>query len=736
MKMSVDQALRKARALAKNGQGEEAQDFCREILERFPGNRRAMLELQALLAPRIENPPQFELDGLVALYHSGRWSEATARADALVERFPHGEILRNIAGAIHAAAGRPADALVHYDVAVALASDYLEAHSNRGNALKDLKRLGEALESYDAALRLKPDYAEALINRGIALFRMKRIDEALASYDKGIALSPALAEAWNNRGNALREIKRSQDALNDYDRAIALNPTYADAWVNRGNALRWLRRLEDAILSYDRAIELAPGLAEAHSNRGTVLKELKRPEAALASHRRAFALKPDFAVALADILNLKAHMCDWTEVAGEQVAGDFGVTGQAVPPFYMLSLSDDPARQRACSELWTKAQYGHEATAYAPLRKPDGKIRIGYFSADFHNHATTCLMAGLLERHDRDRFEVHGFSYGVDVDDRMRRRVVAGVDVFHNVTDTGDAAIAALSREAGIDIAIDLKGHTETSRSGIFAFRAAPVQIAYLGYPGTTGGDFIDYVIADRIVIPEADQHHWSEKVLYLSGSYQVNDDKRVVADTVPTRAELGLPEQGFVFCSFNNNYKITPAEYDIWMRLLARVEGSVLWLLNDNDWAAANLRREAAARGIDPARIVFAERTTVAEHMARQVHADLFLDTFAINAHTTASDALWMGLPVLTKLGNSFVARVAGSLLYAVGLPELVTETAEDYEALALKLATEPARLAEIRAKLAAGRDTAPLFDTERTTREIEALYEQVYAAHFGVVG
>jgi predicted O-linked N-acetylglucosamine transferase (SPINDLY family) len=341
------------------------------------------------------------------------------------------------------------------------------------------------------------------------------------------------------------------------------------------------------------------------------------------------------------------------------------------------------------------------------------------------------LMARLFELHDKSRFEIHAFSYGADVQDEMRRRLVAGVDAFHDIRAIGEEAAAKLARSHAIDIAVDLKGHTRDSRSGIFAYRAAPVQIAHVGYPGTMGVDFIDYIVADRVTIPAECQAFYSEKVAYLPNCYQPNDDRRAISDRVFSRPELGLPETGFVFCCFNNNYKITSAEFDIWMRLLGKIDGSVLWLLQDNDWVVGNFRQEAQARGISPDRLVFAERMPLADHLARHRHADLFLDTFNYNAHTTASDALWTGLPVVTKLGSSFAARVGGSLLNALDMPELVTLTTEAYEQCALDIATDPARLAAVKAKLDRNRLTTPLFDTERYTRDIEALYEQVLAAN-----
>ncbi|KQX25928.1 MULTISPECIES: O-linked N-acetylglucosamine transferase, SPINDLY family protein [unclassified Sphingomonas] len=722
MKMSIDQALRKARSLSP----EEAAALYREMLGRFPANKRVQAELEALTRPAIVNPPVGELDAVVAYYRQGRHAEALRIAVELLARFPTGEILHNVTGAIYGALGQFEQAVSHYGVATDLAPDYFEAHNNRGNALMDLRRLDEALASFDEAIRINPDYAQAHMNRGIVLRRLTRLRDSLASCNRAIRLDPGCAEAYNNRGNTFLALNRADDALADYEKAIGLRPSFADAFVNRGNGFMAFKCPDKAIASYDEAIAVAPAKVLAHKNRGCALLALDRLDEALASHRRAAALAPASALAASEVRNLQARMCLWTET-GDRSPPPLGVGDDAVPPFHMLVAEDDPARQLRSATIWTEKEHGAERLASFRPRSAARRIRIGYFSADFHDHATMRLLARIFELHDRARFEIHAFSYGPDVQDAMRQRLLDAVDGFHEVAHLDNAAVAELARGKAIDLAIDLKGHTRDGRSGIFAHRAAPVQVNYLGYPGSMGADFIDHIIADRIVIPVEAQAHYSEKVAYLPHCYQPNDDRREISGRVFGRSELGLPESGFVFCCFNNNYKITRREFDIWARLLGRVEGSVLWLLRDNRWAEDNLRREAEARGIAPDRLVFAERMPAADHLARHRHADLFLDTFGVNAHTTASDALWTGLPVVTRLGSSFAARVAGSLLHALDMPELVTGTAGEYERLALDLATDPAKLAAVRAKLARNRLTAPLFDAGRHTRDIEALYERL---------
>lgn len=692
-----------------------------------------MTHLQDLLSPLTQAAPQAELDALVALYSQSRMDEAVARVAELIQRYPACEVLHNISGVVAAGAGKLDAAVMLHDMAIAMAPDYFEAFNNRGNALKTLKRYDEALVSFAAAIALKPDYFEAHLNRGIVLRLVKRFDEALDAIGTALHYNPGLLQAYSNRGNIFQDLHRFDEALADYDEALRINPRFVPAQINRGNVLRVLERKAEALACYDAAVALAATNAPAHRGRGAALKDLTQLPEAVTAFQQAHRLDPSDPAALSNAVSLRMQMGIWTTDAEDNDPIDevrrHVIEGKAVPPFQFLAIVDDPALQLANAREWAKRLPEQPPLPAAP-RAADSKIRIGYFSGDFHNHATMWLMIGMLERHDKDRFEIHAFSDGPDIQDAMRARVIDTVDGFHDLRGLGDEAAAQLARETGIDIAVDLKGYTQYGRLGIFAQRTAPIQVSYLGYPGTTGMDCIDYVIADRIVVPEDQQAFYSEKVLYLPNSYQVNDRERAISAKRFTRAELGLPQDAFVFACLNNNYKIGPSEFDIWMRLLSRVEGSVLWLLADNRWVADNLRREAEARGVDGARLIFAGRAPMEEHLARQRCADLFLDTFNYNAHTTASDALWVGLPVITKLGSSFPARVGGSLLHAVGLPELVTESAEAYEALAYDLATDPARLAAIRDRLAANRETAPLFDTPLFTRNIEHAFEAIVAA------
>jgi predicted O-linked N-acetylglucosamine transferase (SPINDLY family) len=660
-----------------------------------------------------------------------RFDEALASYDNAIRLKPDFAEAHYSSGIMLDVLKRSEDALASYDNAIRLKPDFAAAHTNRGIALYDLKRFEEALASYDAAIAFGPEDANAHYNRGNALAALKRHEEALASYDAAIALKPDHVVALNNRGISLNELRRHEEAVASFDRAIACEPGCAETWNNRGITLTDLKRHDDALASFDRAIELKPDFASAHYGRAVTLNEMQCAEVALRGYERAFALQPDSPFLLGKLVNMKMMNCDWRDFGRDVAELVRRIEGgeKASPPFHLLAAIDAPALHKRTAEIYASEALSLQTVLPAIPKHPRrSRIRLGYFSADLHNHATAVLMAELFERHDRERFEVCAFSFGPDRIDTVRERLAVAFDSFFDVRCRSDREVAMFAREHKIDIAIDLKGYTGDERHGIFAHRAAPIQVSYVGYPGTMGAGFMDYLIADPTLIPEADREHYVEKIAYLPDCYQPNDTKRAIAEQVFTRAELGLPEKAFVFCCFNNNYKITPDTFASWMRILAAVEGSVLWLLEDNGSARANLRKQAVAQGIDPGRLVFAPRMMLPLHLARHRAADLFLDTLPYNAHTTTSDALWTGLPVLTLTGAAFAGRVAASLLKAVGLPELITTTRQDYEALAIELATNVEKLAEIKRKLAANRATASLFDITRLTQDVEAIYTAMY--------
>jgi protein O-GlcNAc transferase len=622
-------------------------------------------------------------------------------------------------------------AIASYDAAIALKADYAVAYNNRGVALVHLRRCEAAVASYDEAIRLKPDYIEAYSNRGSALYELRQYQSAIESYERVIAHRPEDALAYDRRGAALAELRQYEAAIVSYERAIALKPDFAEACNHRGNALQELLQYEAAIASYEQAIALDAAFADPHYNRGVVLAKLGRHEAALLGFTQAIALKPSIRFLYGMRLLSRLQICDWTELDADlaQLGALIERGEPAAAPFAVLVASDRAALQEQAARILVRELFPPDpALGAIPKRSRPERLRIGYFSADFHNHATMHLMAGLFEMHDRSRFECTAFSFGTRSQDVMRQRLVAACEHFIDVRDKSDYEVALLSRERQIDIAVDLKGFTAGHRTGIFALRAAPVQLSYLGYPGTMGAPYVDYLIADRTLVPEGSEHYYSEQIIYLPASYQINDSARPIASRADTREHCGLPVTGVVFCCFNNCYKITPGVFDSWMRILSQVEGSVLWLLQDNAAATRNLKREAQRRGVNAERVLFAQRLALPEHLARQSLADLFLDTLPCNAHTTASDALWAGLPVITCAGQGFAARVAASLLEAIELPELIASGPAQYERLAIALARDPQRLAQIRQRLAAQRLTAPLFNTRLTTLHLEVAYDEIY--------
>jgi len=719
--LNLSQAMQQAGAAYQGGAWAKAQSLCSMVLNADPRHFDAL-----------------SLLGIISA-QTGRAQEAAQLLGRAVAANPANAAAHNNYGNVLKSLGRFDDALASYERALEINSGLAELHNNRSVALQELGRFDEALEGYERALKIKPDYAEAYNNRGNVLRNLKRFEDALASYERALSHKPVYAEAYNNRGAALQELKLFDEALDSYERALMIKPDYAEAHNNRGITLQDLKRLDEALNSYERALEINPDYAAAYNNRGVTLQQLRRCADALESYERALKLRPDDEWLYGTWLHAKSQVCDWRDVNSTvaELAVRIGRGRRTIRPFPLLTLTDSPSLQRRAAEIWVRARNA-AGQVLPPIGKSarHAKIRVGYYSADFHNHATAYLSAGLFERHDRERFELVAFSFGPDRQDEMRQRLSAAFDQFLDVRTKSDREIAELSRKLGIDVAMNLKGFTQDERTGIFSYRAAPIQVNYLGYPGTMGAPYMDYIIADPLLIPRESREHYVEKIIYLPNSYQANDRSRRIADKEFSRAELGLPPASFVFCCFNNNFKIGPEAFDGWMRILRQAEGSVLWLLQDNETAAENLRKEAAARGVSAERLIFAPRMPLPEHLARHRAADLFIDTLPCNAHTTASDALWSGLPVLTRIGESFAGRVAASLLDAVGLPELIAESQERYEAMAVEFATNPGLLAKIREKLGRNRLTTPLFDSELFTEHLEDAYTQIYERYQADLG
>ena len=749
-----DQAL----ALFQGGRLGEAKRIARRILAYQPKHAQALHLLGAALSQQgnhteglrfIDAAMQIEGQS-AAIYNSRgnvllalqRFDEAVASYDkAIALKSDFAEPFCNRGVALQELKYFD-EALASYDKAIALRPNYAEAFCNRGLALQELKRFAAALASYDEAIALRPDYAEAFYNRGLGLQRLKRFDEALVSYDKAVALKSDFVDALCNRGAALQELKCLDEALASYDQAIALKPDVAEALYSRGIVLQDLNRFDEALASYDKAIALEANYAEAWLGRGHVFTGLRRFDEAFAAYDQAFNLKPDLKYAEGARLFTKMGTCDWAKIEVETHHFLSAVTDpkRVSLPFTLLAIPTGSADRLQAAKTFVADRVSSPALWSGEIYSHD-RIRIGYFSADLRDHPVGHLMVGLLEQHDKSRFEITAISFGPDDGSELRSRIQSGVENFVDVGRMPDLAVAESIRHREIDVIVDLMGLTRDCRFSVLSRRVAPIQVNFLGYPATMGANFMDYIIADPTIIPKEHFAFYSEQVVwlpdtYLPNAYRSNENKhhishnaRHISQRVPTRAECNLPEAAFVFCCFNGSYKITPLIFDLWMRLLRAVPDSVLWLSKPSPTAEANLGKEAELRGVSRGRIIFAPRLAeMADHLARQRQADLFLDTLPYNAHTTASDALWAGVPVLTCVGETFAGRVAASLLTAVGLPELVTTSLEDYEALALKFAHDPTFLQSIKAKLARNRDIYPLFDIARFTRHIEAAYTTMW--------
>lgn len=697
--------------------------------------RGRLAEADAGYRALLQRSPD-HVDGLhfrgILLHQAGQHEAALELIRKAISLAPGQGAAHSNLGVVLLALNRPGEALQSFDRAQAIHPESAEALVNRGNALQALERSDEALQSYDRALAVNPGLMDAVLRRGQVLISAGRFDEALAGFDRALVLSPDLPALLSDRGGVLIEMKRYEEAVGTLQKAVTIDPDNAAALSNLGGALVELKRQGEALVSLDRALALEPDSVNALFNRGTALRDLKRPKEAVESYERLLAIQPDYPYAAGYLFYSKRQCCDWTDFADSVKRLESAVlAGQRVDaPFSFLAVSNLAGVQLRCARSWVadKCRPRVESGRPAFIGK-SGRVRIAYLSADFGDHPVAYSIVELFETHDRSRFEVFGVSFGPDNSSAMRERVQRSVDRFIDVRGKSDREVVGMLRELEIDIAVDLNGYTLGNRAIIFAHRVAPVQVSYLGFSGSTGADYMDYIIADNRVIPPGQEIHYSEQVVRLPDTFLVNDRRRATAGPASSREAVGLPAYGFVFCCFNNSYKITPAVFDIWMRLLARVESSVLWLFEDNPAVPENLRREAEARGIPAGRLVFARRTSLlADHLARYRLADLFLDTLPYNAHVTTIDALWTGLPVLTCMGSTFAGRVAGSLLHAIGLPELVAGTHEEYEALACRLASEPAKLAELRTRLAANRLTWPLFDTDRFRGHIEQAYLQMH--------
>ena len=683
----------------------------------------------AALKAQPDFPPALHLLGLLR-FHQQNFAGARGLLERALAHQPGAPDTLLYYGATLAALGENDAALEILARALAAApnaSAKALALATRGDVLLNLERPAEALADFDQAVAAQPDLIAAWNNRGLALISLKRPEDALACFDRVLALMPGGVEAHNNRGTALRELKRYAEALASFARALAIAPNDWATLNNRAITFTIMGRIDEALADYDRALAIRPVLPEALFARGKLLAKQEDGLArATADLTQLVAAAPDFPFARGSLLALKMAAADWTDFEQQaQLLRDGVRAGRAVAePLTFLALCDDPADHQRCAALYARIRYPALPALPEPASRRPGRIRIGYVCGEFRTQATLYLMIGLFEAHDRSKFEVTAFDNGGSDGSTLRARFEAAVEHIADITALSDTDAAALIQDREIDILVDLNGYTGNHRAGIFSRHPAPLQVLYLANPGTMGASFMDYFIADGITVPPQDEACYNEKIIRLPHSFQINDDKRAVGPTI-ARAQAGLPEHGFVFCAFNHLRKSTPENFALWMRLLQQVPDSLLWLPMPDAMAVANLQAGAARQGVAPERLIFAPQLpTFAEHLARLAVADLFLDGMPYGAHTTASDALWAGLPLLTCRGKSFGSRVAASLLTALEMQELIAETEKDFEAMALRLAREPQLLAVLRAKLAEKKRSAPLFDTARTTRAIETAY------------
>lgn len=639
----------------------------------------------------------------------------------------------NRAGA-YLALGSLNEALTDYQAAEKIDPGLLLAKYNSGVVWQMMGMKAEALACFLRVLEIQSDHLEALYNAGCILLEDRRYVESLEYFDRAVRINSTVAEIHNNRATALQKLGDKFNALKGYQKALSINPKFVDACCNYGILLADFNRHQEAIDILVKAVKLGASSASAWHVLGMSQSEVGHKGEALVSLKRALKLDPGEGGLLSDILHMKMKVCDWDGLVDlrKEVIDQVDKSLVPVNPFSFITNFDDLLRQRKSAEKYVETIFG--AISRENLKshiRSDRKIRIGYYSSDFQEHATMHLIIEVLEAHSHENFEWYAFNFGGVEQGVMRGRVRRAMDHFIDVQEWSDEQIAKKSRDLCIDIAVDMKGFTGNSRFGIFYRRCAPIQVAYLGYPGTCGSDCIDYVIADKILIPEEFSFGYSENIAWMPDCYQANNSKREISNIGLTRHAMGLPENCFVYCSFNGNYKITPEQFDCWMRILRAVENSVLWIYIDNDIAKENLLKAAAARSIDPKRLVFATSMKNEEHLARYKLADLFLDTYPCNAHTTASDALWAGVPVLTYAGKSFASRVAASLLTILEMQELVTCSLEDYEMKAIEIGSKPAYLNNLKKSLFDNNKKSTLFDGKLFAQRLEMGYRTMYERH-----
>lgn len=637
----------------------------------------------------------------------------------------------NIMGAILFSENNYYDAIVYFDKIIQLNPNYADAWYNKAITLHDLKRFEEAINNYDKTIKLNPDYFKAWSNKGIVLHDLKRYEEALYNYDKAIELNPNYSEPWSNKGITLNNLKRYEEAIYCHNKAISLNLNFSKAWNNKSATLLNMNRYNEALNSCDKAIQLDPNYAEPWNNKGTILINLKNYDEAITAYNQSLKINPNKNYLLGNILSTQMQICDWSNFIflTQDIKKNLLNNKAVISPFVCLSIFDSPQLHKLTAELYVKDNLNFinklELISKRPKRK---KIKVGYFSMNFAKHPVSYLIAEIIELHNRNNFEIYAFSFGDNEKDDMRKRLELAFDNFIEVKELSDTDIIKLSRKLEIDIAVDLGGFTKGSRPQIFAERAAPIQVSYIGYLGTWSNKCMDYIIADKIVITKENQKYFSEKIIYLPNQFQANSSLRITKKINASKHTYCLPEKFFIYCCFNNNWKINPSTAKSWSKILKKNLNSILWLYAENFLAKKNLKKFFNDNGVNSERIIFTEKTSFSDYLNKYKFADLFLDTFPYNAGATASDALRMGLPILTLEGQSFAGRQASSLLKCIDLPELITSTTTEYEKLAIDLAYNPKKIIELKKKLTFNLLNKPIFNSKIFTNNIETAYQIIY--------
>ena len=712
MTSGIDDLLGKAIDKFQNGDPHKAEEFLLQVLEVDEYNLPA-LEIISFIKSSL-----------------GNHSDAKKYLGKLIQLNPNNSNALRLLGVGFAHQKMWIEAIDYFNKSVKANPNNGVAYSNLGNALLELRRNEEALTAYEKATSIDPGYAEGWSNKGNALFKLKRYDEGLAAYDKAISINPGYLEAMSNKANSLTQLKRYDEALALYDTVLSINPNYAEAHSNKSTCLRFMLEYTRAFESAQKAISLKSDHPEAWGNLAEIFYENRLYDQAIESFINARSL--DISIAFIDgiILGIQEVIGDWSSYALKisQLPAEIESSKEVLLPFSALSMFDDPTLQLKSSKIWANATHPPQDSLGPILKHNHPKIKVAYFSADFKDHAVSYLTAELFELHDRNQFEVYAFSLKRN-QSAIRERLVAGFDHFIEVDDKTDIEIATLVRNLEIDIAVDLGGHTQDARTGIFSYRAAPIQVNFLGFAGTMGASYMDYIVADKVVIPPEHQQYYLEKKVYLPNSYMVDDSKRVPSNKQFSRSEFGLPENGAIFCCFNNSYKFNPPRVASFAKILTKTPNSVLWVSENNASFKKNLLAEFAKLGVPENRIVFAGRVNALEdHLARYRLADLFLDTSPYNAHTTALDSLKAGVPIITLAGKAFASRVGASLLTAIGLPELITNSEEEFVELASQLGQDAQKLKLLKDKLAANYLTMPLFNSKLFCKHLEAAYQEMH--------